>query len=447
MIQASTREPAVFDAVLALSTLHRSETFIDKGNRPDIGPDQQKFMLLRYGSALQRLQPDQTDKDQATIRVTIIACVVFVYIDFLRGHYTAGLLHLHHGLRLMQQLPSTNTTTRYRIEGDQESSILDWAMEPLLRLYLQANLLGQLPQPIHPAYDGVAYVELPSAFASLFHARCYLDLLLSRILFLLNGPQQHSVAANMTRAAQYFSESQRILYQLKVWFASASATMSRLGKQTSIRDRITFSSQLNFHLMATILTEFLARPSEMAYDEHEAGFLTLLERSIEMYRVAEIPGIRQAILGPHAELGTSEPVVDMGWLPGLYFIAVHCRARRIRHHAMRLIHTNAHKEGMWDSDLIACIVEEVARIEETDYYGRAKLRDDFDLVQLPTVQDLDDSTLPEWCRVRELLIRLPDDPTGLLTLTYKRQMSGNDYPINQKRVYDLVTKRWTNGLL
>ncbi|ETN41764.1 uncharacterized protein HMPREF1541_03701 [Cyphellophora europaea CBS 101466] len=444
LIQASTSEPAVLNAVLALSTIHKSETIDDRYTNRHMLANLGQFMLLHYGKAMKQLQPDISTSDQSTIRVTIISCVVFVYIEFLRGRIQAGLTHLHYGLKLIQELPSPNHDSRL-IDADHDVPLLDWAIEPLLRLYLQAMLLGQLSEPLHPAYSGVAYIDLPTAFASPLQSRCYLDLLLARVLYLFNSPPLNNPPQPLTKTVRHYSEAQRIQLQLRIWLSASNATMANVGKRATLRDRITYTSQLNFCAMATIMAAYLTRPSEMTYDAYTPGFLAMLERSIGLYKMSHVPGLKSAVLGIKAEF-KSEPVIDIGWLPGLYFIAVRCRVPRIRHHAIALIRSSVHKEGMWHAELTACIAAEVARVEEIVFYSHVKLQSDFELTDLPDIGELREPTLPEWCRIQDLRVRLPGDPTGSATLTYRRNMSEHGALVVEHRVYDLRGKQWTTGL-
>ncbi|KAM5344913.1 hypothetical protein ACJ41O_010775 [Fusarium nematophilum] len=88
-IQASAQEPAVLHAVIALSSAQRGDS---------------SLTLRAYNTAIRQLQGHLERQDRYAIRLTRIACMVFICLEFLRGSVAAGEVHLRNGLRLLQGL-------------------------------------------------------------------------------------------------------------------------------------------------------------------------------------------------------------------------------------------------------------------------------------------------------------------------------------------------------
>jgi hypothetical protein len=104
LLQASMTEPAVLHAVLTLSSIHKDQgnwdVSLNRGNRSVDDPEQ--FMHQHYIEAIRKLQPHFLHKDRASIRVALITCVVFVCLEFLRGHFQTAPIHLESGLKVLK---------------------------------------------------------------------------------------------------------------------------------------------------------------------------------------------------------------------------------------------------------------------------------------------------------------------------------------------------------
>lgn len=208
--QACLSERAVFNAVLALTSVHRGgyrSLGRAKGNREPASMkpanEVEIFTLQHYLQAIAHLQPYFSCRDRTSFRITLIVCIIFVSIDFLRGNFNSAQNHIHGGLRLiadMQQLASSD------IENDRVGSLNHtahlkaaigdstdhWILEILSRLYIQINLC----QP--PSSDSyIVPFQIPSPhlpreiFASHRFAWLELDRQLHRIFHLTSQARQH----------------------------------------------------------------------------------------------------------------------------------------------------------------------------------------------------------------------------------------------------------------
>lgn len=103
VLQASADEPVVLHAVLALGAVHKKQVL--HVHRPrvnrDMHDEQEEFVLRQYSKAINWLQPHFLARNKESLRIALITCLVFVSLEFLRGHCRTGNIHLQSGLQLV----------------------------------------------------------------------------------------------------------------------------------------------------------------------------------------------------------------------------------------------------------------------------------------------------------------------------------------------------------
>lgn len=141
----------------------------------------------------------------------------------------------------------------------------------------------------------------------------------------------------------------------------------------------------------------------------------------------------------------SRSVVDIGWIPPLYYAALRCRVHRVRLQAIRFLESTSHREGIWDSNIAACVARKVMEIEERDFYKDVDTPDDFPLSSYPGSGDLSPSTLPGFHRIHEVKAVPSDDPLGnVLSFCRQNQRSGDlKFPV---REYHVLLQPWMDGV-
>jgi hypothetical protein len=462
LLQASTTERPVLHAVLALGSLHQQGAGQDL--RGHEGPKLETFMLRQYALALRELgdrrRRDATDlttrkkPGPRELSVTVITAVVFVYFEFLREHYTDGYKHLQFILQLLNECGNDFGIPPCGPNYMQMSSKLlrdDWILEPILRLYIQANMLGQIAGPLPKAFQDAAFAPLPSLFTSLQHARWYLDLLTATTLHLQyeHRRRHEHTLGYMAKAtpsnANILHTATIVQSQLQVWKTTFAATMTAISDRATQRDHFRYISYGGAQRLAVMMVDVLLRsiptdpvPTsssispdshssttervvplsiEELYDAHTHLFHQNLLTAISQYTVSSSPTSRRAIIGIVAtDRKHTEPTIDQGWLYHLFFTAIKCRVHRIRQHALRLMRTTWHKEGIWDTGICVKVVEECLRLEEGEIFHQVGVCDcAFELMQPPPEptgvdRELDLVTIPTHRRLEELRVCLPSSP-------------------------------------
>ncbi|KAJ5248959.1 hypothetical protein N7468_000410 [Penicillium chermesinum] len=83
LLQASVTQPAIMHASLALSAVHKLDA---TDVRPEDRPLMAQFAVRNYVEALGYLKAHFRKMDMESCQVILIACVVFVSLECLRGH-------------------------------------------------------------------------------------------------------------------------------------------------------------------------------------------------------------------------------------------------------------------------------------------------------------------------------------------------------------------------
>ncbi len=443
IFQAVSNEQAVLHAVLALSSTHKRAAIdgevLGVATAPD---DQERFALRQYSKSIGHLQSHFLAKsDRASIRVILVACVVFIGVESLRGCYTRGCVHLCTGLNLLQEyLSSSNILIGDHPNlGRPRDSADDWIIEAFTRFYIQAKLLGQDLRGIGP----IPHVLLtsqhsPTLFSSFREARLHLDYILSDAIYLTNKCRTKTLA-EVNTSAMLLAHQRRLESQLAAWHDIFKALPIRSQSNTTFLDSWACRMLHLYYGMTYIMVETCLSSSwESVYDPYTKYFVSLLVQAIEVWESFR-SGSTDELLGHQRE--AFRCTLDISWIPPLYYTALKCRVHRIRLHAIRLMDSISHRAGIWDARLATSAARKVLDIEEGDFYSKFRKEDDFSLGRAPEERDMTLPILPQSRRVHNVKVFLPDGPAGVLTLACTRKRRDGIQEDIMKE-YDLVSRRW-----
>ena len=450
VFQASYSEPAVLHAVLALSSAHKrlpgSDSHMTE-RRENIPDEKEQFTLRHYSKSIEFLQPHFSAKSKDSVRVALVTCVMFICLEFLRGHYKIATNHLQNGLKLLSHIESKSARLSNWIVKPASDPhcdpIDDWLVETFARLNLQAILFGQGSSRPRLAPQAVYCKKVPIIFESMSQARKTLDRILGEILDLTECCRQERTFQDSAHQSTVLLDNQRnIQVDLASWLWTHQASRVNLEGQMGVAGTIAHQMLQTYHTMASIMAAACLRPDdEMLFDCHSHGFLSIIAQSINLFK-----------LTLNADLSTTafqhRPdafpfVADMGWIPPLYYTAVKCRNHRVRNQAIKLLASVSSKEGIWDALLTVSIAREVIRIEERQFYKENKPLDDFPFDSRPEEKDLALPVLPESYRIHDVQVVLPDSPLEKTVLTCRRRHEDGSWEVLERQ-YDALSKCWTD---
>lgn len=140
------QEPAIRHAAIVISDVHeRGERTFSLNNFPTLSP----FAASHYGRALWATRHWTAPEvgifaGSASMAVPLLACAMFISIEFMRGDEEAGQMHIHQGRRILATF-----------DGNMTSPGAELIRKELVPIFTRVNvasfLFGSPPVPIPPA--------------------------------------------------------------------------------------------------------------------------------------------------------------------------------------------------------------------------------------------------------------------------------------------------------
>ncbi|KAK1829021.1 transcriptional regulatory protein moc3 [Podospora conica] len=71
------------------------------------------FAIQRYNMSICRLQPHISSSNPESVRITLICCLAFIFLETLRSNHDVAITHLVNGLRILESLPAPSFCYHY----------------------------------------------------------------------------------------------------------------------------------------------------------------------------------------------------------------------------------------------------------------------------------------------------------------------------------------------
>ncbi|XXH04243.1 hypothetical protein Hte_010657, partial [Hypoxylon texense] len=442
VFQAVSKEPAVLHAVLALSSAHKREGLcIDTSATKYIPDEQQQFTLRHYIKAINCLQPHFSTRDSLSIRVALVTCLIFVYTEYLRGHYKTSNTHLQNGLRLLNEFHArSGAIDCYSLFQEPCCDSVDaWIIQAFIRLDVQAKYLGQGSEYLDFMLESDASKSLSPGliFQSCNQARQHLDRLFNHIFHLNYECRSQLCPQDQSYPSALLAKQQDIQNGLASWHQAYKTSKGILKNKGPIGYLILRI----YYTMALIMADNCLWPAdESRYDVHTGSFVLMMKQLKYVRSLTQSP----TFVGILHYSDMSSSVADLGALPAVFYVAVKCRVRRIRHDAIEYLNSLTHKEGIWNAPMVTCIARDIVRIEEAGFY------EDYDIAKESALRndadkknDTLEPALPESHKLRDVQVELPGDYAGTVTLKCERRRGSSDWQaITRQYRYDEKTRTW-----
>ncbi|OLN94153.1 Transcriptional regulatory protein moc3-like protein 7 [Colletotrichum chlorophyti] len=347
-------EPSIRHAVLAISSLHESFTQVHStvpGNaeahhvRSEVLSN--TFAAEQYGKALKYLQEWRpTESSPAT--VPLLACLLFICIEFMLGDEGASQLHINQGRLILSQL-----------EPSSEVDVIKKHFVPIYsRLSLASFLFGSFPAAIPQNLK-----SSPAAtffFASVDEAEVALyEIIDDGLRFTAQGKRAvYSLRPDDPELVALARERDDFLARLSRWhvaFVVALAMDDALKKGKLC---------LVYYHAARISIGTALAALETSYDSHLQSFASIVSNSAEFVHATRKATGRDP---SRAAILTPKFVFDTEVIPPLYYVAVKCRHPMLRRAAVDLLRQDAvmnRMENLWDARMLAEIGKRCIDIEE-----------------------------------------------------------------------------------
>lgn len=365
-LQIGHTEPAIRHAAIAIASLHRQRRAVPSvfttksyqsvaGKHMDLMQLQpmdydHRFALLHYNYAVSLTATRVGLGDQSSTELALIACVLFICFEFLRGNAHLALQHYKSGMAIVLDTLHKNRLSRPILERIKYQLLPCFCRFEPLSMLLGPELSWEYPKtPLHTISD--SFVSVLDARVSLVHI---MDPGLRFIRTLKRrGPIKGLTQRDLAQQADLLSALQSWRDKLNT-FCKGDSTLKNL-EQVSILDLryIVFRIWL---LSATQTTESY-------FDCHMADFQAALQLAHSIRAHSNHP-ISPTVLIPSTSSSSSAFFTNMELILPMYFIAVKCRHSTFRWRASFVLRSIASDDGLWDSDIIAAVAERVIRLEE-----------------------------------------------------------------------------------
>ena len=394
-------EPAIRHAVISLGALH--ETFQSSQANLESVSD---FARRQYGSAIQQLlkQPlvnPGTRNGNAT-GVALVACILFACIECVEGHFRSAIAHIRSGWKIVHELVGENVVATL-------DPSIPWAQLRSSFKHLETQLFemqGDFEQSETPPCElhllgTPALLRIPPIYQALEEAQEDLEEWygqFGRYLWHLrtSGPDERFKLSN-----QHVS----FISSFHSW-SVAFDTFRRKQDAGHMDDKIRQGILILciWQKTLSVILTFDWDRSETHYDKSMplfAGIIELAEALSDSQRG-----------NAHAPVF----VLCRGIVAPLYITGSRCRDPSIRRRVVSLLKHLNRREGPWESQLSARVVERIMDLEES--MARSLMASEWDANS--QIEITDASQIPEAARIRSVESSFGPDKSGVVSFGRQR---------------------------
>ncbi|KAK5114894.1 hypothetical protein LTR62_002053 [Meristemomyces frigidus] len=305
------------------------------------------FAIGQYNKAIRLLAQRLREPEQA-VEVALLACILFVCIEFLRGDVEPAFKHFKAGIGIAMA----------SLEGEGGSAKNAGAVlanqrirEEILPFFHRIELLGMLfGQEMVSAYPVLLEQAVPGVFGSVRMARDSIVHLLNLSLRFIRTLRSRKYAGCI--AVEDLSRRAALQSGIERWTAALDTLL--LTDNVSSRD-VEGAKVLRIHqVIMQIWLGTACEAEESATDKFMPQFeaAVILGESI------------QQSLGTFGDQPTF--LFDMEIVSPLYFVGIKCRHPLLRRRAINILRSTTRREGLWDSDMAAVVAGRVIALEEVN---------------------------------------------------------------------------------
>ncbi|GMG08812.1 unnamed protein product [Aspergillus oryzae] len=351
VLQMSQVDQAVYHAVVAFSAIHAD--YEARGNPlaiQNLDNSWQRFAIDQCGRAYALLIARSASQDPNLQQVTLVCCMLFVLSELIRGYYDLAFTHLRNGLQILKNAGCHRLSDACPTHT---STIEQSLVDTFSHLDMQSAYFG-VGGPVLPMQLGLSRCESDEddvkAFQHVCEARRALDRLMGAVFQFHTSisplsPIEISVKYGYLSTRQ-FDLSSQLRHFSRAFDPLSKSVSAHCGSKEKRGMDIIYLHQ--FSLSIILETCLLDRTKEVLnyYTPAFEKIVTLAEAITASF--TERPSI----------------LLHMGVIAPLFFVSTKCSEREVRWRAIRALQSWPHREGTWDSSLVARIAIETIKAEE-----------------------------------------------------------------------------------
>lgn len=336
----SSDEPAVRYAAIAVGALGKAvSSSRSSGTTPSPPGSSPHYShaVTYYGRALRLVRVQQDTNSDDTLRVAIIACILFACFEILHDSFDSGINHINHGLMIVDQFLCNQNTTTLRPDADKRKQravspcprLLD---QDILQFFQRLEYLiwtTQLLQQPPPAPSRI-YLRRLQPFQ--LRDRPFSDILEARTC--LDSAQHH-----VLRVMAASSPTSLDMAPLEQWHQAFEPLYARTCSTANPDSSAYLQSAsllLQYH---SAWLSFQAQSSNIGHQD--------------MPRFKEILRLSEVILTSQSRETFS---MDHGPTLPLFLAATKCVEQSVREEAARLLREYPRRDALWDTRNVLALI-------------------------------------------------------------------------------------------
>jgi len=326
MLQMSREQPAIRHAVIALGALHESVRIRDV-----IRGDLKTLSLHHYTKAIQELAKSSKDKTQS-ICVTLICCILFIWIETLQGNHGLRMQQLTAGLKILREWQRNVVAT-----GSTTCRDVQFIRKQLVPIFTRMDLQGvsfengRIPQlDLHLRLENPRSSGIPAAFTSVAEARDWEDVILYWIQNAMRSNKDSIESARLPVQV----EGQLFLEQWEV----ALNEFLRVKKDISESDIRACNILRIYQKMSAIMLGTRMSRNEIDYKPFNKNMEDIINVVESLFEASRGTGT----------LDGYQFSFEMGVVAPLFYVSSKCFDQELRMKALIMLLKCPRKGGVWD---------------------------------------------------------------------------------------------------
>lgn len=347
ILQHSYHEPAVRQALVALSSLHLDFATSDASvvRATALEP------LKQHGKAMRMLNRRLVAGGSDAVKAALLCCVLFFCFESGVGNSSAALQHLGQGLGLL-----SSNLVHSTVED------MDSITDVLARLDLQATMFDDERLPVlmlvsaeERRHGMIKDVDVP--YVTLEEAQKSLDRLQNWLMHLIVGTAKYRMTPAADIPLHFRQERDRLIQEYDAWLHKFSPIADKPDQAEHLCGVHTLL--LHHRLLHMVLssrlpdddTVFTASPNPAAEE-----VLNYAESILNHHR--KRTATAETAKNPRRSLAS-----DTGIIAPLTMVAVKCADDAIHKKAMRLLEMSQRQEGLYDAKTMIHIVQNLDQVK------------------------------------------------------------------------------------
>ncbi|KIW09183.1 uncharacterized protein PV09_00114 [Verruconis gallopava] len=353
VLQISAYEPTIRYAMVAVSAMYEDEGMV--GFSPVAGTEgHAAFALESYNKAINSLV-HVVKSNPESIRIPVMAAIIFVCLEFLRGHVDSALTHIESGVRMLKAW--RENAFKDMISLPAESAFIEEELVPMFGwLNLLSSLFGR------PSLDLYSFASSSTFKTGRFSPHepaksieqaktMLLDLVNATVKFIQSvGDAKYMNGVTM----EMYAEQIRLQTFMNDWKTNFEYLQTH--DPSTKDDQIKIGCNL-LQAISTTMDIWLSaalNPNETAWDDFKNEFEDIVRLS----------GILVASSVRFPDELSKRFSFEMGIIPPLHFVAWKCRWPYIRRKALALLWTSPRRECLFESHRSFFCFQRVMEVEE-----------------------------------------------------------------------------------